>query len=534
MRKIAVIGFLGTTKDAGVNEGRWARWRPTISLCAQPDFVIDRLDLLLCKEQDLRLFEHVKADIQSISPKTDVRAHVINLADPWKLDDTYASLLDFARAYRFEENVDYHVHLTTGTHQAQICLYMLTESRFFPAKIVDTQLVRGAEEPWRGKVDLIDLDLGKYDLIAARHRSVSRTGEEVLKNGIPTRNAVFNATISKLEKVSMRSEEPMLITGPTGAGKSKLACGVFDMLKQRHLVKGVFVELNCATLTPETAQSTLFGHKKGAYTGATSDRQGLLMAADGGVLFLDEIGELSLDVQAQVLVAFETKSYLPMGSDKPVKSNFRLIAGTNKDLRNAVANGSFREDLLNRINLWSFRLPSLAQRREDIEPNLDYEIERVSNKLNRRISFNQEARARYLAFALSAPWPGNFRDLSASVMRMATLADGGRIVEADVDEEIGGLRDLWGGGRVTEAAQSTDLVSRVLPNKDIDLYDRARYEIMFSEIKNTPTMAEAGRRLFAASRTQRRGKDNDGQRVWRQLQLLGLNYKEVKAVVDAT
>src|SRR5690606_29133174 len=121
------------------------------------------------------------------------------------------------------------------------------------------------------------------------------------------------------------------------------------------------------------AMSALFGHVKGAYTGAARDRPGLLRAADQGVLFLDEIGELGADEQAMLLRAIEAKRFLPVGTDREIESDFQLIAGSNRDLGRAAVSGGFRDDLLARINLWSFPLPGLRERPEDIEPNLTYE-----------------------------------------------------------------------------------------------------------------------------------------------------------------
>src|SRR5947207_4777052 len=142
--------------------------------------------------------------------------------------------------------------------------------------------------------------------------------------------------------------------GPTGAGKSRLARRIYELKKARHAVKGEFVDLNCATLRGDGAMSALFGHTKGAFTGALKERPGLLRKADGGMLFLDEIGELGLDEQAMLLRALEDKTFLPVGSDRELKSDFQLVAGTNRDLAARVAGGQFREDLLARINLWSF------------------------------------------------------------------------------------------------------------------------------------------------------------------------------------
>jgi transcriptional regulatory protein RtcR len=134
-----------------------------------------------------------------------------------------------------------------------------------------------------------------------------------------------------------------------------------------------------------------------------------------------------------------------MGSDREVKSDFQLLAGTHRDLAARVAEGRFREDLLARIELWTFRLPGLRERPEDVEPNLDYELEQCARRLGVRVAFNREARERFVAFAASpeALWSGNFRDFSAAVTRLATLSHGGRVDMAAVEEEVARLRARW-------------------------------------------------------------------------------------------
>ena len=169
--------------------------------------------------------------------------------------------------------------------------------------------------------------------------------------------------------------------------------------------------------------SALFGHIKARiHRAPVQERQGLLRTAEGGLLFLDEVAELGPDEQAMLLRAVEEKRFLPLGSDKEVRSEFQLIAGTNRDLQAAVAQGRFREDLLARINMWTFRLPALRERREDIEPNLEYELEQFARAQGTKVTFNKEARERFLKFATTpdAIWSGNFRDLNAAV----TPADG--------------------------------------------------------------------------------------------------------------
>ncbi|MWL73577.1 AAA family ATPase, partial [Escherichia coli] len=248
----------------------------------------------------------------------------------------------------------------------------------------------------------------RYTTLTSRFQREQQQSVSFLKAGIDTRNATFNALIDQIERVALRSTAPLLLTGPTGAGKSFLANRIYQLKQARHRVSGRLVAVNCATLRGDNAMSTLFGHVKGAFTGAQTARAGLLREADGGVLFLDEVAELGLDEQAMLLKAIEEKTFFPFGSDKEVQSDFQLIAGTHRDLRQWVAEGRFREDLYARINMWSFALPGLAQRREDIAPNVEYELHRFSTEAQAQVRFDKDARERYLRFASSpsALWRG--------------------------------------------------------------------------------------------------------------------------------
>jgi transcriptional regulatory protein RtcR len=330
--------------------------------------LIDRFDLLH-SVRSTKLAEQVTEDIASISPETRVERHIVEHEDPWDFEEVYGSLADFARGYKFRpEDEDYLVHITTGTHVAQICLFLLTESRSLPARLIQASPPDERENQSPGRYTIIDLDLSRYDRIAARFADDQKEARTFLKSGIATRNARFNQMIEEIEQVAVASREPMLLMGPTGAGKSSLARRVFELKKQRHQLAGDFIEVNCATLRGDTAASTLFGHVRGSFTGAQRDRAGLLRSANGGLLFLDEIGELGCDEQAMLLRALEEKRFLPVGADREVESDFQLIAGTNRDLLDDVQSGSFREDLLARINLWTFQLPGWRNARRISNP----------------------------------------------------------------------------------------------------------------------------------------------------------------------
>lgn len=529
-KKKVVIGFMGTQLDSGQGAGRWEKWRPTISLVQHEDTLIDRLELLYATKHKA-LAQTLQQDIAKVSPDTVVNLVPMDVADPWDFGEMYAALYDWARGYRFDPaHEQYWTHITTGTHVAQICMFLMVESRLIPGLLLQTAPPRKQERGNPGSYTLIDLDLSRYDVLAQRFSKAHAEALEFLKSGIPTLNQRFNALIEEIERVAVRSQAPILLTGPTGAGKSHLARRMFELKKSRHQVQGDFVEVNCATLRGDGAASTLFGHKKGAFTGAAADRAGLLRTAHQGVLFLDEIGELGADEQAMLLKAVEEKRFLPMGSDREVSSDFQLIAGTNRDLRVDVAQGRFREDLFARINLWAYTLPGLAQRTEDIEPNVDHLLARAAAETGQAVRFNAEAKTRYLRFAKSpeALWSGNFRDLSASVTRMATLADGGRISAGLVDAEVQRLRWLW---QPAETLRAQDVKLDALLPADVagqlDLFDRMQLEGVVRVCRESPTLSDAGRRLFDQSRL-RRSVVNDADRLRKYLLKFGLSWETLR------
>ena len=524
MRPNIVIGFVGSTLDSSTpGPGRWGKWRPSVGLCMQEDLRVDRFELIHGSRHK-ELADLVVADIAGVSPETRVAKRVMDFDDPWDFEEVYGKLADFARAYPFDpEAEDYLVHITTGTHVAQICLFLLTEARELPARLLQTHPPAGKATNIAGRWSAIDLDLSRYDSIATRFAAAAAEGSSFLKSGIETRNAGFNRLIDEIEQIAVRSRAPLLLMGPTGSGKSKLARRIFELKRLKRQVSGAFVEVNCATLKGDSAMSALFGHKKGAFTGAAADRPGLLRAADQGLLFLDEIGELGLDEQAMILRAIEEKKFLPVGADRESASDFQLIAGTNRDLTEAVAAGSFRDDLFARLNLWTFELPALRDRREDIEPNLDYELDRFAEREGSRVSFNKEARRAFLAFATGpdARWAGNFRDLAASVTRMATFAPAGRIDVATVEAEKLRLHRLWAGGG--PARDSLEELLDPAALESIDPFDRVQLAEVVRVCRRSRTLSEAGRILFSQSRS-RRASSNDADRLRKYLQRFGLDW----------
>lgn len=522
-----VVGSLGPTLDRAMGADRWHKWRPSVAICQQQALVVDRY-VLLTQKNFHKLTGQVVADLRAVSPETRVEVIETDMSDVWDFEEVYGTLYDIARDLRLHPRDNNLVHITTGSHVMEICLFLLTESRHFPARLLQTSPPVRKNQGAEGTFQIIDLELARYDPLASRFEQQAQDDISFLKSGIATRNPAFNRLIARIEQVALRSTEPILLMGPTGAGKSQLARRIYDLAVHRRGMTGEFVEVNCATLQGQAAMSALFGHKKGAYTGAAADRPGLLRAANKGMLFLDEIGELGLDEQAMLLRAVEEKVFYPLGSDTPVKSQFQLICGTNRDLRAQVDAGEFREDLLTRIHLWTFELPGLAERREDIEPNLEYELSQLAQRTGKRVRFNREASKAFLEFALhpDARWRGNFRDLNAAVTRMATLSTEGRITESAVQDEIQRLQAQWG----SPAAPIAPTVAQLIGHEQaqtLDLFDRLQLEAVLDVCRDCATLAEAGRRLFNISRYQKKTR-NDSDRLRKYLLKYGLTWERVR------
>jgi transcriptional regulatory protein RtcR len=520
--KNVLIGLLGSRQNS-----REYPYRPTLALCQQPDLKIDRLELLY-QPHYKNIAAQLIDDMLIYSPEIAVRLHEIDFGDdPWDFETVYAALLDFARGYEFDiDNEKYFVHVNIGTHVARICLFLLSEAHYLPGELIQSIPPDDGLNSKIGGYKTIDLDLSKYDRIAMRFSKEQKEGADFLKDGIKTSNREFNEMIDEIEKIAIRSKHPILLAGATGSGKSKLAKRIFDLKRQRNQVTGEFVPVNCATLRGDTAMSSLFGHIKGAFTGAADKREGFLKRADKGLLFLDEIGELGLEEQSMLLKAIEEKSFTPLGADKEIQSQFQLIAGTNRNLLQQVKNGSFRDDLLARIDLWSFELPSLKQRLEDLDVNIDFELDKYSQANKTLTKFNKQARDIYLGFA-KAPetlWKNNFRDLNASITRMATLADGGRITVEIAEKEIVRLHKKW----LPENPQNTSTIEDLLdePN-NFDLFDRLQLASVSNICKKSKSAADAGRRLFDVSRLEK-SKPNDSKRLIDFLAKFDLKFEQVK------
>ena len=225
------------------------------------------------------------------------------------------------------------------------------------------------------------------------------------------------------------TQASVLITGPNGSGKELVAQSIYQ-LSERSMMP--FVEVNCAAIPSELIDSELFGHKKGSFTSAIRDHKGKFEQADGGTIFLDEIGDMSLAAQAKVLRVLQERKLTPVGGDKEITVDVRVIAATNKNLQEEIQKGNFREDLYHRLSVIVLKVPALDDRKDDIPLLVEYFSERISAESGKPVRpFDPEA----LKLLQERPWPGNIRELRNVVERLLIL--GGTPVSAqDVNDYV--------------------------------------------------------------------------------------------------
>lgn len=509
-------------------------WRPLISLCTFADLPIDELHLFF-SARNAHFLESVREDIHAASPKTAF--HAIVRTDPAPAPDAvHLYYYNYFKDVCFDiAHNDYYIYLPFGVFpNISYAIIMAINTLHLPIKII--QVYQYEENSIRkDNYTIFETNLSKTLMEEALYVKNHLPDQDFLKSGIPTQNTRYNTIIMRLEHVAVNSRLPILLMGDTGTGKSQLARAVYELKKRRGLVSGSFVALNCSVLRGDMGMAALFGHSKGAFTGAATRREGCLLAAHNGVLFLDEVAELRLEEQALLLKALEEKSFLPLGSDAPVHSDFQLICGTNQDMPALVREGKFRQDLFARINVWQFALPALRDRPEDILPNIEYELQRCSRERGQHFTFSPLAKTRFQGFAVGphALWPGNFRELAASMDRMTTFSVDNVITLAVVEEEIAHLAASWQARNdMAPTPQRTDamLLDALLGQErrsQLDLFEQFHLANTVRVCQNSATKAEAGKMLFAVSRLRKRRQD-DANRLHKYLQNYGLTWDDIR------
>jgi two-component system response regulator GlrR len=291
-----------------------------------------------------------------------------------------------------------------------------------------------------GAVDFLTKPVDRERLLDMVRRHTGDAGgdapsDDSFASGLVTRSALMQAVIEDARRVA-RTDSAVLITGASGTGKEVLARAIH---KASHRAAKPFVAINCAAVPADLLESELFGHKKGSFTGANNDHPGLFRAAEGGSVFLDEIGDMPAELQVKLLRVLQERELRPVGETRTVPVDVRVLSATHSDLESRVAAGTFREDLFYRLNVVRLRLPSLDERREDVPLLVAHRLQLLAEAGQPKRVYSPEA----MEVLVAAAWPGNVRQLFNVVEQNVALSPGrvisGALVRRSLGETGGGL-----------------------------------------------------------------------------------------------
>jgi two-component system response regulator GlrR len=311
------------------------------------------------------------------------------------------------------------------SHWPSLPVIVLTAHGSIPEAVEATQ---------KGVFSFLTKPVDKDELLtiissALKHHHEYQTVEDSWEHHIKTRSARMYQVLEQA-KLLAESDVNVLIGGESGTGKELMATALHKHSKR---AKAPFIALNCSAIPSEMLESELFGHVKGAFTGATRDHQGLIAAADGGVLFLDEIGDMPLALQAKLLRVLQEKRVRPVGGTQDVQVDIRVFSATHRDLLKAIANNEFREDLYYRLNVVSINLPSLRERKEDIVFLANHFLKAIAE---REGASTKQLAPQAVSRLLSYSWPGNVRQLENVMEQVAALCRGPVISETLIDNAL--------------------------------------------------------------------------------------------------
>jgi DNA-binding NtrC family response regulator len=390
--------------------------------------------VLLCNYEQNR-WEIYEKWFESKFPRQNLSVYHVDLSSPTHFAEIYENAVKHLEEYtRKTSDTILTFHLSPGTPAMSAVWIIIANSRF-PGKLIESSIEAGLKDvdfPFEISADYIPR-LNSY--VEGRIIDFSE--------GLPPDTPEFEIIIHKskemtdavtLAKRSALFDVPLLITGESGTGKELFARAVWSVSERSE---GPFIPVNCGAIPESLAESELFGHVKGAFTGAVSDRIGKIEAAEGGILFLDEIGELSKEIQVKLLRVLQDKEIYRVGSSAPKKVNFRVIAATNRDLLLDTSKGIFREDLFHRIAVAVIKLPALRDRTEDISLLADYYLEEINKDFRNQKGWTHKTISKGgLRSLTSYSWPGNVRELVNTLMRIAIWSLESSISSEDVEAAL--------------------------------------------------------------------------------------------------
>lgn len=316
--------------------------------------------------------------------------------------------------------------------------------------VTDITTVKNAFEEIRTLRD----QLYKENLALREEIDITRMFEEIVGS-----SPALQAVLSQVAKVAP-TDSTVLITGETGTGKELIARAIH---KRSQRSSKAFVSVNCAAIPRDLIASELFGHEKGAFTGATQRRLGRFESAEGGTIFLDEIGELPEDMQISLLRVLQEREFQRVGGNESLALDVRVVSATNRDLQAAIAEGGFREDLFYRLNVFPIQVPPLRHRKEDIPLLVEYFVDRYASKAGKKIaSINKKS----LELLQSYAWPGNIRELQNVIERSVIISDSENL---SIDES-------WLGQRAVAGDSSTQPLSERLATQEREIIEAALAE----------------------------------------------------------
>ena len=396
---------------------------------------------------DAREFDHAffinNYPANEVTPYTDwlksrshvpISLHSVELTSPTNFGEIYHATVEVIEQVlkMLGRDVTLTFHLSPGT-PAMAAVWILLAKTRYPAELLESSVeqgVRTANVPFDISADFIPSLLLKSDERLER-LSAGLPPEAPEFDQIIHRSSVMKNVVAKARRIALRSV-PVLIEGESGTGKELLARAIHRSSPRKDKP---FIAVNCGAIPSELVESEFFGHRKGAFTGAISDRKGCFETASGGTLFLDEIGELPLSAQVKILRVLQEKEVTKVGDSAPVKIDVRIIAATNRNLIQEVSLGTFRADLYYRLAVAVLMLPPLRERDGDISLLIDHmlgEINRESSGEPGYIDKNISASARNIM--LSYPWPGNARELFNTIHRAAVWSPDEIITVDDIRE----------------------------------------------------------------------------------------------------